>query len=98
MMVSDREGFFDHFDEAGINFSLGAILDDEALALAGAPHLRFDRQDNGVEIGPLASSPHLQRRGDVHPTQPDFDPIGRYAYLLDNVQDEAFPLDGRPRT
>ena len=43
----------------------------------------------------MASFPHLQRRGDVHPTQPDFDPIGRYAYLLDNVQDEAFPLDGR---
>ena len=46
----DREGFFDHFDEAGVDFSLGAILDDEALALAGAPHLRFDRQDNGVEL------------------------------------------------
>jgi hypothetical protein len=28
---------FDQFDEAGVDFSLGAILDDEALALAGAP-------------------------------------------------------------
>jgi hypothetical protein len=26
----------------GVDFSLGAIPDDEALALAGAPHLRFD--------------------------------------------------------
>jgi hypothetical protein len=31
--------------------------DDEALALAGAPHLRFDRQDNGIETGPLAPFP-----------------------------------------
>ena len=50
-LVSDRESFFDQFDEAGVDFSLGAIPNDEALALAGAPHLRFDRQDNGVEIG-----------------------------------------------
>ena len=45
--------------------------------LAGAPHLRFDRQDNGIEIGPLAPFPHLQRRGDLCPAQLDFDPIGR---------------------
>src|SRR5580704_19573669 len=41
-LVSDRESFFDQFDEAGVDFSLGAIPDDEALALAGAPHLRFN--------------------------------------------------------
>jgi hypothetical protein len=28
---------FDQFDEAGVDFSLGAIPDDEALALDGAP-------------------------------------------------------------
>jgi hypothetical protein len=33
--------------------------DDEALALAGAPHFRFDRQDNGIEIGPLAPFPTI---------------------------------------
>jgi|SRR5580704_1679319 hypothetical protein len=44
---------------------------------------------------PLATSSCLQRRGDLHPTQADFDPIGRYDYLLDNVPDEAFHLDGR---
>src|SRR5580704_4509701 len=63
-LVSDREGFFDQFDEAGVDFSLGAIPDDEALALAGAPHLRFDRQGDGVDIRPLAPSSRFQRRGD----------------------------------
>ena len=40
--VTDRESFGDHRDEAGVDFSLSAILDDEALALAGAPQLGFD--------------------------------------------------------
>jgi hypothetical protein len=38
-----------------------------------APHLRFDRQDNRIEIGPLAPFPHLQRRGDLCPAQLDFE-------------------------
>jgi hypothetical protein len=84
----------DHGGEAGVDFSPGAILDDEALPLAGASQLRLDRQDDGIEIGPLALS-CLQRRGDLCPAQPDFDPIGRDGYLLDNVPDEVFHLDGR---
>src|SRR5580704_12595317 len=84
-LVSDREGFFDQFDEAGVDFSLGAIPDDEALALAGAPHLRFDRQGDGVDIRPLAPSSRFQRRGDFHAAQPDVDPIGRDGYPFDNV-------------
>src|ERR1700716_489272 len=51
-------------------------------------------QDDGIEIGPLARS-RLQRRGHLRPAQPDFDPIGRDDYLLDNFPDEAFHLDGR---
>jgi hypothetical protein len=76
--------------EAGVDFSLGAIPDDEALVLAGAPHLRFDRQDDGIEIGPLAPFPHLQRRGDLCPAQLDFDPIGRDGDPIDNFPDKAF--------
>ena len=75
--------------------SLGAILDDEALALAGTPHLRFDRQDNGVEIGPLASCPHPQRRGDVHPTQPDVDPIGRNGIAMRPLRQKSSRFRGR---
>src|SRR5256885_4652252 len=80
---------------ARLAFSPSAILDDEALPLAGASQLRLDRQDDGIEIGPLARSSGLQRRGDLLPAQPDFDPIGRYGCPLDNFPDEAFPLDGR---
>src|ERR1700726_4786325 len=69
---------------AFVDLSLGAILDDKALPLAGASQLRFDRQGDGVEIRPLARSFRLQRRGDVRPSQADFDPIGRDGYPLDN--------------
>src|SRR4029077_12870649 len=85
---------FDEFDEAFIDFSLGAILDDEALPLAGASQLGRDRHDDRIEIRPVGPSSSFKRRGDVHPTQPDFDPIGRYGYLLDNVPDEAFITTG----
>jgi hypothetical protein len=51
-------------------------LDDEALPLAAASQLRLDRQDDGIEIGPLALS-LLQCSGYLRPAQPDFDPIGR---------------------
>jgi hypothetical protein len=84
----------DHGGEAGVDFSLGAILNDEALPLAGASQLRLNRHDDGIEIGPLARS-RLQRRGDLRPAQADFDPIGRDGYPLDNFADEAFHLDGR---
>ena len=86
---------FDQFDEAGINFSLGTIRDDEALPLAGAPQLRFDRQDDRIEIRPVAPSSSFKRRGDFRAVHPDVDPIGRNGYPFDNVQDEAFHLDGR---
>jgi DNA invertase Pin-like site-specific DNA recombinase len=33
------------------DFRIGAIRDDETLPLAGAPQLRLDRQDDGIEIG-----------------------------------------------
>jgi len=39
-LVPDREGFGDHGGEAGVDFSLGAILDDEALLLASASRLQ----------------------------------------------------------
>ncbi|MDQ6870090.1 MAG: hypothetical protein M3178_17740 [Pseudomonadota bacterium] len=94
-LFPDREGFGDHGGEAGVDFSLGAILDDEALPLAGAAQLRLDQHDDGIEIGPLARSFRLQRRGDLRPAQADFDLIGRYGYPLDNFPDEAFHLDGR---
>jgi hypothetical protein len=45
---------FDQFDEAGVDFSLGAILDDEALALAGAP---WPQGLTRPFSGPTASSP-----------------------------------------
>ena len=61
-----------------------------APPLPGAPHLRFDRQDNGIEIGPLAPFPHLQRRGDLCPAQLDFDPVGRDGDPIDYFLDEAF--------
>ena len=34
-LVPEHEGFGDHGNEAWADFSLGAILDDEALPLAG---------------------------------------------------------------
>jgi hypothetical protein len=43
----------------------------------------------------LAPSPRLERHSDLRPAQADFDPIGSYAYPLDNFPDEAFHLDGR---
>ena len=92
---SDCERIFDQFDEAGVYFGLGTIRDDEAFSLAGASQLRFDRQGDGVDIRPLAPSPRFQRRGDFRAVQPDVDPIGRNGYPFDNVQDEAFHLDGR---
>ena len=61
----------------GFDLSFDAILDDEALPFSGASQLRFDRQDNGIEVRLLSQSPCLQRRGDLRPAQPDFDPIGR---------------------
>ena len=68
-LVPDRERFADHGGEA-CDLSLGAILDDEALPLAGASQLRLDRHDDGIEIGPLALSP-LQRRADLRLAQAD---------------------------
>jgi hypothetical protein len=41
-LVADRESFGDRRDEACVDFSRSAILNDEALALAGAPQLGFD--------------------------------------------------------
>ena len=40
------------FDEACVDFGLGTIRDDEALPLAGASQLRFDRQGDRVDIRP----------------------------------------------
>jgi hypothetical protein len=40
-------------------------------------------------------SPCLQRRGDLRPAQPNFDPISRDGYLLNNVPEEASQLDVR---
>jgi hypothetical protein len=81
--VSDNESFFEQFDEVRVDFSLGTIRDDEALPLAGALQIRLDRQDDGIEIGRVTPSSHFQRRGDVRPAKPDFDPIGRDgAYTL----------------
>ena len=45
----------------------------------------------------MAPSSRFQRRGDFRAVQPDVDPIGRKGYPFDNVQDEAFHLDGRHR-
>jgi hypothetical protein len=73
----DRERFGDHGGEARVDFSLGAILNDEALPLADASQLGLDRHDDGIEIGPLARSFRLRRRGDLRPAQADFDPVGR---------------------
>ena len=61
----------------------------------GASQLGFDRQNNGIEVRLITPSPCLQRRGDLRPAQPDFDPIGRDGYLLNNVPEEAFQLDVR---
>jgi hypothetical protein len=78
----DRESFFNQFDEAGVDLSLGAILDHEAFPLAGAPQGSLDRHDEGIEIGPLTPSFRPQRRGDLNPAQADFDQIGRNGYAL----------------
>src|ERR1700730_3025729 len=43
---------------------------------------------------PLATSSCLQRRGDLHPTQADFDPIGRYDYLLTMSRTRLFISTG----
>ena len=48
-LVPEHEGFGDHGNEAWADFSLGAIRDDEALPLAGAPQGSLDRHD-GREI------------------------------------------------
>ena len=82
-------------NEACVDFGLGAILDDEALPLAGASQLGVDRQDDRIEIRPLARSFRLQRRGDLRPAQANFDPIGRDGCSLDNIQDEAFYTTSR---
>ncbi|HEX3494696.1 MAG TPA: hypothetical protein VHT48_04910 [Methylocella sp.] len=52
--VPDREGFGNHGGEVVVDPILSAILDDQALSLATASQLRLDRQDDGIEIGPLA--------------------------------------------
>src|SRR3984893_13166622 len=54
----DRECFGDHGGEACVDFSLGAILDDEALPLAGASQLRLDRHDDMIR--------QVDRRRSVH--------------------------------
>jgi hypothetical protein len=53
------------------DFGLRAIRDDEALPLAGASQLRFDRQGNGVDIRPLAPFSRFQRSGDFRTVQSD---------------------------
>ena len=49
---------------------------DQALPFAAASQLRLDRQDDGIEIRPLAFFPP-QRRGDLRLAQPD---LGRHGY------------------
>ena len=71
-----------------------AILDDETLALAGAPQLRRDRQDDGITIAPVLHS-NLPRRGDLHPIHVDVDPIGGDDRLLDTILNEASQFEGR---
>src|ERR1700704_260503 len=75
--------------------ALGWPVKPDKAEATYAPHLRFDRQGNGVDIRPLAPSSRFRRRGDFLAVQPDVDPIGRNGYPFDNVQDEAFHLDGR---
>jgi hypothetical protein len=58
-----------HSREACVDFGLGTIRDDEALPLAGESQLRFDRQGDGVDIGSLAPSSRVQRRGDFRAVQ-----------------------------
>ena len=84
------QSIFDQFDEACVDFGLGTIRDDEALPLAGASQLRFDRQGDGVDIRPLAPSSRFQRRGDFRAVQPDVDPIGRNGYPFDNCPGRGF--------
>ena len=55
--IPDREGFGNHGGEVFVDLILSAILDDQALSLAAASQLRLDRQDDGIEIGPLALFP-----------------------------------------
>ena len=57
------------------------------------PQLRFDQQDDRIEIGPFASSSRFQRRGDFRAVQPDVDQIGRNGYPFDNVPDAGDGLD-----
>jgi hypothetical protein len=60
----DSERFGDQSGEACVGSNLGAVFDDEALALAGAPQPRPDRHDKGITMGPVDPAFHLQRRGD----------------------------------
>jgi hypothetical protein len=92
-LVADRKSFLDRFDDILVDFRIGAVRDDEALSLAGAPQLRLDRQNDGIKIGPLHA--HLQRRGDLRPVHADVDPIGTYDHLLDDVTNEARQFEGR---
>jgi hypothetical protein len=77
----------------GLTSSLGAILDDEALPLAGAPQGSLDQQDDRIEIGPFASSSRFQHRGDLRLAQPDFDPIGRNGYVPISGGDDSAAID-----
>jgi hypothetical protein len=63
-VVSDCEGLLDQIDELLVEFRMGAILDDETLALAGAPQLRLDPQDERIRIALVLHS-NLKRRGDL---------------------------------
>ena len=60
------------------------------LGSGNSTDLWVEIQDNGIEIGPLAPFPHLQRRGDLCPAQLDFDPIGRDGDPIDYFLEKAF--------
>src|SRR5438552_15132804 len=94
-LAPDRKSLLDQFDEALVDFRSGAVHDDEALPLAGAPQYRLDRQDDGIKIW-FALHSYLQRNGDLRAVQVDVDPIGGYDHLRDSVPDEAFQCDWRP--
>src|SRR5205823_12358254 len=78
-------------DDILVDFRSGAIRDDEALPLAGAPQLRLNRQYDRFKIG-VALHSRLQCRGDLRPAQADIDPIGTYDHLVDDIPDEASHL------
>jgi hypothetical protein len=82
--------------QGGHTFSQPDLIIAATALCHGLTILSRDASDyERARVGPLGSSSRLQRRGDLRPVQPDFDPVGRDGYQLDNVQDEAFHLDGR---